>query len=177
MAYNRRQRSSSGALLKIAGSKDIVTLATLATMSPELGQSKDAESTEFGIIEHLLFGWRRRIARIDCNQNHYMLMHHGIPKICDSSQGILCPLTQKMQDVCPKEVLNKDLLGIGCVLYSISTWEVFNYDFYETGCWPVSNDLKPTVDVMYGTVIENCWHRKYSTTEDFYNDITRVETK
>ena len=71
-------------------------------------------------------------------------MHHGMPKICDFTQGILYPLAEKMQKVWPNEVLGRDLLGIGCVLYPISTWKVFSYDFDKERCWPTSDDLEST---------------------------------
>ncbi|KAK5203625.1 hypothetical protein LTR41_010652 [Exophiala xenobiotica] len=100
------------------------------------------------LSQALLYVYSRNVAIQDIKTDN-VLMHHGIPKICDFSEGILYPLNERMQDVCLKEVLNKDLLGIGCVLYSISTWEVFNYDFYETESWPTSDDLKPTVDVIH----------------------------
>jgi hypothetical protein len=80
-----------------------------------------------------------------------------------------------MQDVSPEEVLNKDLLGIVCVRYSFSTWEVFNYDFHEKRRWPTSNDLRPTVNVKFGRIVENCWHGKYISPADFHNHVTGVE--
>jgi serine/threonine protein kinase len=128
------------------------------------------------ISDTLLYIYSRNVA-VQNTKTDNVLMHHGMPKICDFTQCILYPLTEKMQDVCPKEVLNKDLLGIGCVLYYISTWEVFNYDFDEKGRWPTSNDLKPTGNVKFGRIIENCWYGEYSSTEDFHKDITGVEMK
>ncbi|OAP56321.1 hypothetical protein AYL99_09500 [Fonsecaea erecta] len=128
------------------------------------------------ISDTLLYIYSRNVAVQDIKTDN-VLMHQGMPKICDFTESILYPLTEKMQNVCPRDVLNQDLLGIGCVLYSISTWEVFNYDFCEKGCWPTSDDLKPTENIEFGRIIENCWHGEYSSIEDFHKDITGVETK
>ncbi|KEF55617.1 serine/threonine protein kinase [Exophiala aquamarina CBS 119918] len=128
------------------------------------------------ISNTLLYFYSHNVAIQDIKTDN-VLMHRGIPKLCDFTQGIRYPLTEKMQDVCPEEVLGRDLLGIGCVLYSISTWKVFNYDFDNERRWPTSDDLESTENVQFGKIIENCWHRKYSSIEDFHNDITGVETE
>lgn len=59
-----------------------------------------------------------------------VLIQNGVPKICDFTEGILFPLGDDMHSVCPKETLQVDLIGIGCVIYSVASWEVFYYDFF-----------------------------------------------
>ena len=141
-------------------------------------KSKPDQKTRSRMMRHISDNWlyiySGNVAIQDIKTDN-VLIHHGIPEICDFSQGIRYPQTEKMQDICPKEVSNKDLFGMGCVLCSSSTWTVFNYDFEEEGCKPSSNDLKPTVNVKSGRIIDNRWHGEYNSVEDFHNDFTRAD--
>lgn len=120
--------------------------------SIQLGYASDSDITDFinnkpkpdqnmrskmmrHLSDTLLYVHSRNVAIQDIKTDN-VLMHYGIPKVCDFTQGVLYTLTEKMQD---KDVLNIDLLGIGCILYSISTGEIFSYNFDEQGRWLTSN--------------------------------------
>lgn len=138
---------------------------------------KPDEKTRSEMVRHLVntlrFIYSRNVVIQDIKTDN-VLMHHGTPKICDFTEAILYSPGGKTQDVSPTEGLKIDLLGIGCVIWSISAWEIFNYDFYDERRWPTSNDLRQTTNVKFGSVIENCWYGKYTSIEDFQNDVACV---
>ncbi|KKZ65929.1 hypothetical protein EMCG_08339 [[Emmonsia] crescens] len=41
-----------------------------------------------------------------------------------------------------------DLLCLGCVIYSIATWQVFMDDYFEKDRWPAPEELPPTSDFL-----------------------------
>jgi hypothetical protein len=96
-----------------------------------------------------------------------------VPKVGDFTQSILFPLDADMRKICPRDTLRVDLVGIGCVIYSIAAWEVFDYDFIEQR-WPSAEDLKPTDHVMSGKIIEKCWDGDYSSVKTLHDEATRL---
>ena len=94
-----------------------------------------------------------------------------MPKVGDFTQSILFPLDADMHKICPKDVLRVDLVGIGCVIYSIAAWEVFDYDYFAEQRWPGSEDFKPTDHIMCGKIIKKCWNGKYSSVKALHDDV------
>jgi serine/threonine protein kinase len=103
-----------------------------------------------------------------------ILVQDGVPKICDFTKGLLFPLDIGMHEICPEDTLRVDLVGIGCVIYSIAAWEVFDYDYFEEQRWPGAEDLKPTESIMCGEIIEKCWYGKYKSMNVLHVDVIRL---
>lgn len=100
-----------------------------------------------------------------------VLVQSGVPKVCDFTQSILFPLDVDMDEACPKDTLGVDFVGIGCVIYSIAAWEVFDYDYFEAQRWPGPEDLRSVDDVLLGEVITKCWYGKYCSMKTFHDDV------
>jgi serine/threonine protein kinase len=100
-----------------------------------------------------------------------ILVQDGVPKISDFTEAILYPLDANMDKICPKDNLRVDLVGIGCVMYSIAAWEVFDYDYFAEQRWPGPEDVKPTDHIMCGEIIKNCWYGKYCSMNVFHDDV------
>jgi hypothetical protein len=79
-----------------------------------------------------------------------------------------------MHEICPEDTLRVDLVGIGCAIYSVAAWEVFNYDYFEEQRWPNPEDLKRTDSIMCGEIIEKCWHGKYKSMKVLHDDVIRL---
>lgn len=82
-----------------------------------------------------------------------------------------------MELVCTEDPLSRvDLLGIGCVMYSIATWSVYNYDYFEENCWPKPEEVPTTKGVIYREVIDKCWRNEYNNIPELCNDARRLDT-
>ena len=103
-----------------------------------------------------------------------ILVQGGVPRVGDFTQSIIFPLDANMRKICPKDTLRVDLVGIGCVIYSIAAWDVFNYDYFAEQRWPGPEDLKPTDHIMCGEIIKKCWNGKYSSVEALYDDVINL---
>jgi serine/threonine protein kinase len=94
-------------------------------------------------------------------------------KVIDFANGALFPLDADMEATCADDPLSRvDLLCLGCVIYSIATWQVFAYDYFEKDRWPMLEELPPTSDIPCGDIIKKCWDDKYSTIASLYEDVT-----
>jgi serine/threonine protein kinase len=100
-----------------------------------------------------------------------ILIQDGMPKIGDFTQSILFPLNVDIHEACPKDVLRADLVGIGCVIYSIAAWEVFDYYYFASRRWPGPEDFRPTDHIMCGKIIKKCWNGKYKSMKSLHDDI------
>jgi serine/threonine protein kinase len=103
-----------------------------------------------------------------------ILVQGGVPKVCDFTQGLLFPQDVDMHKICPEDTLRVDLVGIGCVIYSIAAWEVLAYDYFEEQRWPGPEDLKPADDIMCGEIINKCWYGKYNSVNALHDDVIRL---
>ena len=103
-----------------------------------------------------------------------VLVQAGMPKVADFTQAILYP--QGAENECSNDELRVDLLGIGCVIYSIVAWDVFDFEYFEEERWPCLEDLRPVDDMMLGDIISKCWLGSYSSIKEFHADVDRVLT-
>ncbi|PGH10662.1 hypothetical protein AJ79_05376 [Helicocarpus griseus UAMH5409] len=63
-----------------------------------------------------------------------ILVHDDVPKVADFANGAIFPTEKDMELVYERDPLSRvDLLGIDCVMYSVATWQVFEYDYFENG--------------------------------------------
>ncbi len=94
-------------------------------------------------------------------------------KVIDFGNSELLPVDADMEATYADDPLSRvDLLGLGCVMYSIAAWQGFMYDYFEENRWPVPEELPPTNDILCGDIIKNCWEDKYSTIASLYQDVT-----
>jgi serine/threonine protein kinase len=101
-----------------------------------------------------------------------ILVDNDCLKVIDFANGALLPLDADMEATCADDPLSRvDLLCLGCVIYSIATWQAFIYDYFEKDRWPMPEELPPTSDIPCGDIIKKCWEDKYSTIASLYEDI------
>lgn len=114
----------------------------------------------------------RKVLHQDIKLNNILVDDDGL-KVIDFANGALFPLDADMEVTCANDPLSRvDLLYLGCVIYSIATWRVFTYDYFEKDRWPMPEELPPTSNIPCGNIIKNCWDDKYSTIASLYQDVT-----
>lgn len=68
---------------------------------------------------------RLKVLHQDAKPNN-ILVDEGSLKVMDFANSALHSLDSDMEDICAKDPLSRvDILGLGCVVYSIATWRVF----------------------------------------------------
>ncbi|EXJ82339.1 serine/threonine protein kinase [Capronia epimyces CBS 606.96] len=97
-----------------------------------------------------------------------ILVRDGVPKVADFTDSVV------FEDECPRDDLRSDLLGIGCVIYSIATWDVFGFDWGEGNRWPGPDQFRPVDNVLFGDVIAKCWTGDYDSMNGLYGDVVRL---
>lgn len=78
----------------------------------------------------------------------------------DFGQSVLLPLDTDMDTVCENDLSAKiEMLHLGWVIYSIATWRVSKYYYFEREelRWPETGDLPSTEDVFCGEIVRRCW--------------------
>ncbi|OAL30863.1 hypothetical protein AYO20_08556 [Fonsecaea nubica] len=136
-------------------------------------QPKPSDAHRFEMIRRLSTTWlyiySRHVLIQDINTDN-VLVHHGMPKVGDFTQAIVYP------GECPPPQHDFwiDIIGIGCILYSIEKWEVFDYDYFSDQRWPEPADLRSVEGMALGPVITKCWERGYTCMQDFHNDVMRL---
>lgn len=63
-----------------------------------------------------------------------------------------------------------DILGIGCIIYSIVAWRAFWYDYFEQDRWPESEDPPVTTGLLCEDTIRKCWSNSYENMQSLYED-------
>lgn len=102
-----------------------------------------------------------------------ILVDNDCLKVIDFANGALFPPDTDMEATCAIDPLSQvDLLCLGCIIYSIATWRVFVYDYFEKNRWPMPEELPSTSDILCGDIIKKCWEDKYSTIASLYEDVT-----
>ncbi|MCJ1254570.1 hypothetical protein MMC24_002385 [Lignoscripta atroalba] len=104
-----------------------------------------------------------------------VLVHNGSLKISDFANSELFPLDADMEEICANDPLSRvDLLGLGCVFYSVAAWKVFSYDYFEKDRWPKPEEL-PSIDgILCENIIKKCWDEKYSSIKPLYEDVVAL---
>lgn len=84
-------------------------------------------------------------------------------------------LNADMEEICAKDPLSRvDILGLGCIIYSIAAWRVFYYDYFECDRWPEPEELPAATGLLCEDIINKCWRDSYGTIKSLYEDINTV---
>nr|KMM66523.1 hypothetical protein CPAG_02861 [Coccidioides posadasii RMSCC 3488] len=60
-----------------------------------------------------------------------ILVDNDLLKIADFANGAIFPPNTDMETIYTQDPLSQvDLLGIGCIIYSIAAWTPYSYDYY-----------------------------------------------
>jgi serine/threonine protein kinase len=118
--------------------------------------------------------YSRRVLHQDIKPSN-VLVSKGTLKITDFANSALFSLDDDMEDICARDPLSRvDLLGVGCVFYSIAAWKVFSYDYFEPGRWPTPEELPPTDGILCEDIIQKCWQNTYSSMKPLYEDVVAL---
>ncbi|EEH06846.1 conserved hypothetical protein [Histoplasma capsulatum G186AR] len=122
------------------------------------------------LVETFYHIYSRKVLHQDVKLNN-ILISNDTPKVADFANGAIFPIDADMELICAQDPLSRiDLLGIGCIMYSIGMWQDFEYDYFENDRWPTPEELPSTHGVLYGEVIARCWNNEYSTVKSLYED-------
>lgn len=120
----------------------------------------------------------RNVLHQDIKLNNIFVDQDSV-KLGDFANGAIFPLGANMDAICAGDPLSRvDLLGIGCVIYSIAAWKVYNYGYFEKDCcWPRSDEVPETDGIMYREIIDKCWRNEYNNIPELYEDFQRLDNE
>lgn len=115
--------------------------------------------------------YSRRVRHQDVKPSN-ILVRKGCLKTSDFANTALFPLSYDVEAVCTSDPLSRiDLLGVGCIFYSVGAWKVFSYDYFEAGRWPTLEEL-PSIDgMLYEDIVKKCWLDAYNSMKPLYEDV------
>ncbi|KUM63433.1 hypothetical protein ACN42_g3669 [Penicillium freii] len=101
-----------------------------------------------------------------------ILVENGGLKVVDFANAAMHDLDADMEEICAKDPLSRvDILGLGCIIYSIAAWRIFYYDFFEHDRWPEPGGLPATGDLLCKDIINKCWRDSYGTIKSLFEDV------
>ncbi|KAK2816745.1 hypothetical protein FQN49_008027 [Arthroderma sp. PD_2] len=119
--------------------------------------------------------YSKRVLHQDTKLNN-ILVDDGSLKVADFANGAIFPPDADMEKIYAEDPLSKaDILAIGCIIYSIATWTVYNYDFYEENRFPRPDEVPGTEGLMYREIIDRCWRDGYSSIRPLYEHFQQLE--
>lgn len=111
-----------------------------------------------------------------------ILVLDGQLRLADFGQSILLPLDiDNMASVKENDMtVQIEMLDIGWIIYSISSWRVCKYYFFDPenpNCiWP-ELDTFPNVDgALCGKTIKRCWHGEYASMNEVTDELQQFLT-
>lgn len=117
----------------------------------------------------------------DCKVLHQVikfgniLVDNDTLKVIGFAGGAIFPADADMEAVCAADPLSRiDLLCLGSIFYSIATWQVFSYDYFEKDRWPTPDELPVVHKVPWGEIIQKCWDNRYDTVASLSRDVSAL---
>ncbi|GFN11038.1 hypothetical protein AtubIFM56815_008604 [Aspergillus tubingensis] len=122
------------------------------------------------IVETFWHIYSCKILHQDVKPNN-ILVHNDSPKVADFGNAEIYALDANMEAIYMEEPFPRvDILGIGCIIYSIAAWRAFRYDYCEQDRWPESEDLPVTTGLLCEDTIRKCWSNSYENMQSLYED-------
>ncbi|KAI2830547.1 hypothetical protein CBS147321_10521 [Aspergillus niger] len=126
------------------------------------------------IVETFWYIYSRNILHQDVKPNK-ILVHDDSPKVSDFGNPEIFALDANMEAIYMKDSFSRvDILGIGCIIYSIAAWRTFWYDYFEQDRWPESKDLPVISGLLYEDIVRKCWSDCYENMQSLYEDFSAV---
>ncbi|WEW60263.1 serine/threonine protein kinase [Emydomyces testavorans] len=118
-----------------------------------------------------------KVLHQDVKLNNIFVDNHLL-KIADFANGAIFPLNTDMETIYMQDPLARvDLLGIGCVIYSIAAWNPYSYDYFEEERWPRPDEVPVTDGLIYKKIIDKCWRNEYHSVRSLYEDLQQLDIK
>ncbi|OJD18390.1 serine/threonine protein kinase [Emergomyces pasteurianus Ep9510] len=122
------------------------------------------------LVETFWYIYSQKVLHQDVKSNN-ILVENGTLKVVDFANATIHALDAVLEEICAKDPLSRvDVLGLGCIIYSIAAWRVFSYDYFEHDCWPEPEILPATSGLLYNNIINKCWIDSYDTIKSLYED-------
>lgn len=122
------------------------------------------------LVETFWYIYSRKVLHQDVKLNN-ILVDNGNLKFVDFANAALHASDADMEEICAKDPLSRvDILGLGCIIYSIAAWRVFYNDYFEHDRWPEPEHLPATNDLLCEDIINKCWKDSYDTVKSLYED-------
>ncbi|KAL4875077.1 hypothetical protein BJY04DRAFT_211563 [Aspergillus karnatakaensis] len=96
--------------------------------------------------------------------------------LADFGQSVIWPLDIDITSANDKDLTARiRILHLGWLLYSIATWDVPKYYFFdaEDPSWPAPDSFPNVNGVLGGEVIRKCWLGEYASMEDVRDEAGR----
>lgn len=124
------------------------------------------------LVETFHYIYLCKVLHQDIKLNN-ILVDEGCLKVIDFANAGVFALDADMEAICADDPLSRvDLLCLGCVMYSIATWQIFFYDYFLEDKWPTPTDLPSSSGILYGEIIQKCWGDKYDTIAMLQEDVS-----
>lgn len=122
------------------------------------------------LMETFWYIYSRKVLHQDVKPSN-ILVENGSLRVVDFANAVMYGLDADMEEICARDPLSRvDILGLGCILYSIAAWRVFYYDYFEHERWPGLEDLPETRGLLYEDIINKCWRDSHGTLKLLYED-------
>ncbi|KAL1974710.1 hypothetical protein VTN31DRAFT_4914 [Thermomyces dupontii] len=126
------------------------------------------------LVETFWYIYSRKVLHQDVKPNNILVQNDSL-KVADFANAEMYALDADMEVICERDPLSRvDILGLGCIIYSIAAWQVFYYDYFENNIWPEPAGLPPTSGLLFGDIIDKCWRDSYRTMKPLYEDFRKV---
>ncbi|EFE39952.1 hypothetical protein TRV_05339 [Trichophyton verrucosum HKI 0517] len=127
------------------------------------------------LIEGFYHIYSSKVLHQDVKPNN-VLVHDGSVKIIDFANGEIFPPDTDMEKVYTDDPFAKgDLCGIASVIYSVSAWRVFYYEYFEDNRFPRPDEIPNTEALLYREIIDKCWRNEYHSVRSLYEDFQKHE--
>ena len=104
-----------------------------------------------------------------------ILIHNEVLKLSDFGQSFILPQDTDMEAFCINDTTPQiEILHLGCILYSISTWIEYKYYYFDENRWPRPEELPEIDGILYASVIHKCWEGGYKSMEAVKKDLVTV---
>lgn len=121
-------------------------------------------------METFRYIYSRKVLHQDVKLNN-ILVDGGCLKVIDFANAVMFGVDADMEEICARDPLSRvDILGLGCVFYSIAAWRVFCYDYFEYERWPRMEELPETRGLLCEDIINKCWRDSYGTLGLLFED-------
>lgn len=142
-------------------------LATYLDEKPEPGDDIKAAWIE-SILLAVQHTHRKKILIDDIALRNFLLTDKLVLKMVDLGQCSIFPENIDMGTACDDQGVDvrTDIFHVGCALYSIATWKIFEYNLFDHAMVvPELSDLPDLDGVPFGDIIRNCWMKAYASME------------
>ncbi|RAL00869.1 uncharacterized protein BO80DRAFT_475504 [Aspergillus ibericus CBS 121593] len=132
------------------------------------------------LIETFSYVHSRKVFVDDIALRNILILDEQL-KLSDFGQSMLLPLDIDVTSVKENDLdVRIEILHLGWILYSISSWHVHKYYFFSPENpdlrWPESDTFPNVDDVLCGRIINKCWRGEYPSTDELKDEADQLLT-